>query len=1541
MGPISGFRIVNLRVKNKAAYPDLGLDLGDDHVVIGLENGGGKSTLIGFVLHVIVPSLHMFLPRLAQRRQSKKGKEKQIEHYVPVNGAPTHVVIELDLPAEPGATPQKVLVGACLYWERSGKSGDKVRETFWSARCVAEELTLTGLGIRGQGGRLLDHQEWAKWLETMLARHPDAEILTTTKQYEWEAHLTNRLKVDVGFVKSWLLKMNEDEGAADHVFTFGSDRDFLDSLIDAVAPPEMIEGVKTELAARALDSESLNVDRKRVTVLTDYIAAAAPLAQLAEQVRDVDATRISLVDGAIGTTIRLGSAKKIVNTRAELCREKEQAERAKLTETTAARSRAAVQEVLARRQYADLQVRESETQLEAVTIGIADLESHAACFEAAAVLAAQRTAEHTIREAQNTLESRTTEAEPLRRQAASAALAWRQGLEDELERVSAAIRIQQQQEAGSKAADHGAQRQRTNAIKGLQAAEQDLKHALGELARLTMLLTAAAERHDLEAGQEPIAALEKLRHRTSALRTDHTQAMRSAEALQAQTNEILARHAEIGRNLATGQQEARSAAEDLERMRRQTDDLVDAIVASDLLDDPAISLDDAAPLIGELLAAVAQSAHADQLDAAVQSAALRRSNQALETSGLLPPRPDVAAICQHAAAQGLGVRSGWSYLAHLDPQAAERFAAEHPELADGIVVNIPDDLDAALALLRTCRPQLTGPVAIGVAAAFDEPGPSGAIHVVLPDEAYWSRDAGQQVLARTREAHRTSERTVAASATRYDTALTLRTRLSQWAEGIGPGAREKAELALADLHGANAALAAQHAALGQQAGEHQERRAHALASAGRLSAEADQLAQRETRLATLADRLEDRPRFLDQQRHAERDVERFRGEKATASRSVEKARAALAAARQALSGLKEQHSELRFVASQAAKLAASVARNGDQIYAEDALLDRATLADLAETRAQVWNGTIDEPELRATISTGKKAVGEATAKLARLDPASVHQATALLEADPTRTPEDYERENKAATASQSELSERKGSLGSDVTHRQDTLAGIEAQYEQLPARGVLDPAHHAETLTAAANTAAQLATALRAADQARSEQEAAYARATAAVTETEHCAETIAECAAQLTANVIGKLAAHSPFMALIDPESREFDLDEDQALSEAPHQLNALVRLLTEGSAGVDLRGEARALLTEIAEEADAITRSRARIEVLTGKQLSTVEAILRNADHEAFTGHKLLLTLRSLPREALLERVAEHLVQAGQRLSAVADAVAKFDKKLESSAKNIFASLQYVLRAVDQTVQVSELPDTPAMGRWAGLPLLKLTGLGRLKKEEKYSAILGVLRTWYDPDVPGTRPELNATATVMALVEAMTPGFRAKVLIPSDTLDPEHKPVDELSKETSGGEGVTFALLLASLLAARRAAQNGHQRTTLLLDNPFSKLTKPTFLRLVRDVSTSLGVQIVALTGIKDAGALTVFPNLIQLRLSRRKNARFVVPDGTDEDQLKDLLHEGMLYVSATERDAARDQDAGNDEAFPTISSTTVHRSHTTQPDTGETEQ
>src|SRR6266571_7181980 len=94
-----------------------------------------------------------------------------------------------------------------------------------------------------------------------------------------------------------------------------------------------------------------------------------------------------------------------------------------------------------------------------------------------------------------------------------------------------------------------------------------------------------------------------------------------------------------------------------------------------------------------------------------------------------------------------------------------------------------------------------------------------------------------------------------------------------------------------------------------------------------------------------------------------------------------------------------------------------------------------------------------------------------------------------------------------------------------------------------------------------------------------------------------------------------------------------------------------------------------------------------------------------------------------------------------------------------------------------------------SPGRRRWGGLPLLKISGLDGLTTAQRQAAILTTLQAWFDPDRATRRPRFDADSAVTALVEAVTPRLTASVLVPSDPLDAEHKPVENLAVTSDAG--------------------------------------------------------------------------------------------------------------------------------------------------------
>ena len=122
-----------------------------------------------------------------------------------------------------------------------------------------------------------------------------------------------------------------------------------------------------------------------------------------------------------------------------------------------------------------------------------------------------------------------------------------------------------------------------------------------------------------------------------------------------------------------------------------------------------------------------------------------------------------------------------------------------------------------------------------------------------------------------------------------------------------------------------------------------------------------------------------------------------------------------------------------------------------------------------------------------------------------------------------------------------------------------------------------------------------------------------------------------------------------------------------------------------------------------------------------------------------------------------------------------------------------------------------------------------------------------------------------------------------KLRVLRPTMDTTPRYEPITTLAK-FSGGEKLTVATLLYCALATTRARTVGRRTEptgTLLMDNPFGKASRASFITLQREVAKRLGIQLVYLTGINDLEALRCFPNVVRCdntRYDRRSGQRLV---------------------------------------------------------------
>jgi hypothetical protein len=1533
MGPITGFRIINLRVRDKVAYPDLVVDLGSGrHVIIGLENGGGKSTLLGFLIHVLLPDKAQFLPRLSLRRQNKKGDEKRVQQYVP-GGDPTHVILEVEVPHnDPFRGHRKVLLGACL-WKPAGAGPDEdVKELLWSAHSVHADLTLAGLAVRGEDGQLRDAKQWAAWLKEQRLAHPDAEITTQTDQGEWGKHLRETLRIDVDFVRTWLLAMNQDEGAADHVFTYASSRSFLNSIVGAVADPTLKEELAANLVRMGRDADSFSLDRRRQLFFTNVVEHTELLTQFMGTLDEQDGRRLAMLDALLATASRIEGEQRVGDISLTTAKERQAAATAERTTAERQYRRASGRRRQAELQHDRVVYDQAEALLEAERGNYTAAQQRVEAARIAALIAQKRAHDTNIDGIQRMLRERAGESEPLRRVAVAAVRAWHARVTADITQEQTAVttaRAGHQQ--ADRAVDHAT---KASAAAGAAISDANAREtsAISQLDRIQQRRDAAIGKGDLRDGEPAADALDRTRQESEGLRDT----CETIEAALAEAKNDLTQADSAVRKLSGQRKDAKSALDAATKTRQQAQDATDKLArdveSSGLVDLDPVVLNDHADTVVAVLQAVAERANQDHLRAAERAAAARRATQSLESRGLLPARADITELCEELRGRGLGARPGWDFLATLDEAVALRGATAHPGLADGIVVTIPEDLPKVVAYLQGHREVLGGPIVVGAPDAFDladvaggqDHQPATAIEVVLPHEAFWSATAGAQQLADRRDDESGHERATVTSRRLYDQAVQLRREVNRWKAEIGPEKLQQAEEGVRTAQGIANDIKGQldEAEIHRtRVGKHRDEVAARLSEASKLHRACD---LRLERLTSLASSLAEEPSLRAALDKSRTDLAEARRLQDQAVQDLEAAKE-MRQARFAEIGERSQAvGQLRHELAEADAAATGVLQPEDAETDVEVTADRAALAQQARDAIDRWKGALTDDQLTAQLNLATLQLRTVEQRL-QPEPEEIRAAAAaLVEQHPTRTSADFDTETERLRRDVERLGILVGKRESNRDQRKaqfdttrekyrtlsfaDTLTGEECSDDPVTAEAILTALSDQETAAKDAVTAAE-----------GIEKQVANTVTTIAARQ-----QVLANVASAIDGKV-SLLAAGQLLTETIDLEDRRFALNAEAVLATAPTAVVTLISAVQAGGSTEDLRTRTQASVEAVAAAVETIVKAVREVHARAEDRLGRLAYSLDTIADEVVAGEKIAQTLRRNRGASLARLAVRHHHDLVNRRDSTAHHVATFEERLGRLADIAHSSIERLRRSVIGTVRDSVLPDTPAMGRWAGLPLLRLSGLEALTTEQRRAAILATLTRWFDPELHGKRRAFDTDETMFELLEAITPRFSAKILIPSDPLDPEHKPVEQVAMETSGGEGVTVALILASLLAARRATAHGYRRTTLLLDNAFAKLTKPAFLRLARDVATSLNVSLVVLTGIKDNGALTVFPTVVQLRVSRRSTANFVVPTGVDDSRLQNLLRDGALYASAVEWNAAHD-DTGEAGVWPVMSSATV---------------
>jgi hypothetical protein len=255
----------------------------------------------------------------------------------------------------------------------------------------------------------------------------------------------------------------------------------------------------------------------------------------------------------------------------------------------------------------------------------------------------------------------------------------------------------------------------------------------------------------------------------------------------------------------------------------------------------------------------------------------------------------------------------------------------------------------------------------------------------------------------------------------------------------------------------------------------------------------------------------------------------------------------------------------------------------------------------------------------------------------------------------------------------------------------------------------------------------------------------------------------------------------------------------------------------------------------------------------------------------------------LKSATLDELIINAGNNDYDAGQRLAAVQAELQTFGTELDHSARVVSATVETIRGRIRTIASRSKLPLDNRLGVWSGQEFLKIHW-SESGRDNRQKLVRDALEVMIGPDAKPAAGTARAAATrsqapLEVLLEAITPNLRAEILIPKVPFDGRHYPMEELAMRTSGGEGVTIAVIIAALMLSMRS--HGHrEQTFLIIDNIFAKVSEPSLLRLIRYVARGLLVQLILLTPSRDEHALSVFSNWVQLKLQIAGSQTLVAP-------------------------------------------------------------
>jgi len=1435
--------------------------------VLFLENGGGKSVLIKLIFSVMLPG---------RRQVVGTTNTRVLEKFVMARDV-AHVALEW---VHVG-TGQRLVTGKVSEWRGRVVSADPANLIdLWYCFKPSDGMRLDDLPF-AVDGQLVS----ASGFRDRLAEAA-FDLYWTRRHADWTDRL-DAIGLDPELFR-YQRAMNAGEGEAADAFAFTTDEVFVEFLLRAVMSDEEPREL-ADVVARYADSLAR---RGALMLERDFVdGAIARLVPLSIEHAAAFAAR----ERAERAQADLLSLAARVAARRDREDELLASHQARADEAASAVARSEHQHALRGAAVAELGrlmavhlLKLADAEMGAAGAEVAEAKLAARAWRETALVAKLRAAAAAVRHRQALVSSTEEQARPALRARNAAARALARGLLALAHDAAERARVERALASSAARAAEEAQTEQDRALAEAAAGAARAEQWDGRIAEVSELI-AAARADGVLAGGVMVAD-------AAARELATTTAGELADAERA-ADEIEARHESATAELDTARQRLRLAEEEARRAAREHADATERTIRlaeqprfGELLDTEEVLLEyDVIALLAKLRSAIGE-AERERTALHIAEASDEHARLALDDGQLLPPAPAIVDACRALDDAGITAWAGWDYLATIDDVAARREICERvPELATGVLLNDPGQLDRARQVLAERRLLPTTFIGVATTAAL-RLGRSSTVDFVVPlNPALYDLDAAAVARAAIHERHVERLQRLARLEASVAADNGYLRDLEAWRLEFPSGRLGELEArsrSTVDAHAAAAAavrertdvlsrLAAQRAELRQ--------RIPALRSAVRAAGE------RRQRLTALAEQEARIPDWTAAAARAREEMARESERAATARRLAAAKRAEATEHQRAADGhertAEQARADLRDVPG-----AGSVAADEHRSGGGSTTANRRDRGDRGDRGDHGDHG--DQP--------GREPDREPDREPAD-DPA------------PTE-PVDVLREAFRAAAEAYDLVEVGADLRAGLEQAEREESATRAEVEALPpavrarAEQYLETLDGADTATRAAardradrwlaaaeerHTAAISARATRKADLDHRPAPAELPSGFRPPRDVEHGRELLrlateardatgfALEAARATYNaevnrVAGVQKSAEAFHFLVDamgpaePSDEPYPDDAHRA-RDRYHELRAAWTAAQDAASAADDR--VRAAADELSQYA-------------TGRRFESLDTPVRQQ-------------IVSVRRTGLPEYAADWAEALRPRLRTLTDDLAQIERHRSGIVTRLHGMVEAALRTLRTAQRVSRLPD--GLGDWSGQEFLRIA-FTPLEEALLVDRLGEVVDEAAKQD--GKRDGLSLL--LKGVNVAVPKGFRVDLLKPDSVLRTERERVCEVKDVFSGGQQLTAAIILYCTMAALRANNRGRVRDrhagVLFLDNPIGRASAGYLLELQRSVATALGVQLVYTTGLFDAGALSEFPLIIRLRndADLRAGRKYLAVDDTirrELDALAEPADDGRL--------------------------------------------